>query len=160
MSLLPAYLNARKRKRDLEFPVEQENEPDSRPVFELVPPSPPEELESSDEPGSREDEPEDVAAPSRNVHPIDAGDLRRLSIDNDGRLYWDGKPVEVRRRILMSRAQVIGAAVTAGFVAIAALATVVQASVAARDWACRLGWTSHYCLSPESRPNIPTDIPA
>ncbi len=45
-------------------------------------------------------------------------DLSRLSIDHDGRLYWDGKPVEVRRRISMSRAQVVGASIVAAFVVI------------------------------------------
>ena len=48
-------------------------------------------------------------------------DLSRLSIDHDGRLYWDGKPVEVRRRILMSRAQIVGASIVAAFVVIGAL---------------------------------------
>ncbi len=42
------------------------------------------------------------------------------SIDNDGRLYWDGKPVEVRRRISMSRGQVIGAFIIGMFVVIGA----------------------------------------
>ena len=38
-----------------------------------------------------------------NIHPATAIDLTRLSIDNGGHLYWDGKPVEVQRRLMMSR---------------------------------------------------------
>ena len=52
--------------------------------------------------------PAPLAQPGRDVRPVGAMDLTRLSIDNDGRLYWDGKPVEVRRRLMMSRAQILG----------------------------------------------------
>ena len=92
--------------------------------------------------------PQAAASRSRNVHPIDMTDLSRLSIDHDGRLYWDGKPVEVRRRILMSRAQVIGASVVAAFVVIGAIGAAIQGSAAARDWACRLGWTTELLHPP------------
>ena len=40
-------------------------------------------------------------------------DLSRLSIDSDGRLYWDGKPVETHHRLSMSRAQIVGASIVA-----------------------------------------------
>src|SRR5689334_19904488 len=130
MSLLPTYLNARKRRADLDLPVEPADETDSRPVFELVPPTPAEEIEPAEqaEPAEQIEQaaPEDHPQPGRNVHPINATDLSRLSIDADGRLYWDGKPVEVRRRILMSRAQVIGASLVAAFVIIGALGAVIQ----------------------------------
>ena len=94
----------------------------------------------------------------RNVHPVDMTDLSRLSIDSDGRLYWDGKPVEVRRRISMSRAQVVGASIVAAFVIVGAIGAALQGSAAARDWACRLGWTASYCTlpgTPAGRPDIP-----
>ena len=86
-------------------------------------------------------------------------DLSRLSIDRDGRLYWDGKPVEVRRRISMSRAQIVGASIVAAFVVIGALGAAIQGTVAARDWACRLGWTTQHCTVP-SGPPPDSDIPA
>ena len=164
MSLLLAYFGARKRNVDLAPRAEPKAElakTDSRKtdssnvdssdrVFGLIPPGLSESIDSTDRPEHAE-----IAAPDRppatahgrNVHPIGIADLSRLSIDNDGRLYWDGKPVEVRRRILMSRAQVIGAA--------------IQGSAAVRDWACRLGWTTNYCALPDARPALHSrDIPA
>jgi hypothetical protein len=167
MNFLPAYLSVRKRKPDLDSPAETEDRTDSRPVFELVPPSA---EPANDDDAATEallfDEPapkqalEPALPAGRNVHPINAEDLRRLSIDNDGRLYWDGKPVEVRRSIQMSRTQVIGASVVAAFVIMGALGAIIQGSLAARDWACRLGWTSSYCGVPNARPQPRADIPA
>jgi hypothetical protein len=153
MNLLRTSLSARKRKPDLDSLAEDGDPTDSRPVFELVPPSPAPEAEAAPEDGKS-------AKPGRNVHPIGAGDLHRLSIDNDGRLYWDGKPVEIRRRILLSRAQVVGTSLIAAFVVIGALGAAIQASAAARDWACRLGWTSSTCTLPGSQPQRRSDIPA
>ena len=85
-------------------------------------------------------------------------DLSRLSIDYDGRLYWDGKPVEVRRRISMSQAQVVGASIVAPFVVIGALASAV---VAAREFACQFGWSASACTLPGAvQPRHGSDIQA
>ena len=78
------------------------------------------------EKASRPTEPQ--AAEGRNVHAVNAMDLTRLSIDNDGRLYWDGKPVEVRRRLMMSRGQVVGASLIAFFIVVGAIGSVLQAT--------------------------------
>jgi hypothetical protein len=85
-------------------------------------------------------------------------DLTRLSIDDDGRLYWDGKPVEVRRRLTMSRAQIIGASIIGALVAIAAIGAAIQGVATTYEWACRAGWTSSPCATPAPPPR--TDIPA
>ncbi len=88
-------------------------------------------------------------------------DLSRLSIDYDGRLYWDGKPVEVRRRISMSQAQVVGASIVAPFVVIGALASAIQGVVAAREFACQFGWSASACTLPGAvQPRHGSDIPA
>jgi hypothetical protein len=92
-------------------------------------------------------------------------DLSRLSIDTDGRLYWDGKPVEVHRRLLMSRPQIIGLIVVGTLVAIAALGAAVQATVATHEFACRTGWATTYCppampMFPSTAPPARIDIPA
>jgi hypothetical protein len=170
MSLLPAFINARLRNADSAPPTETSGDshpPDSQAsdsddhIFELVPPNPTETkaLEPNTEPTP---EPEPQPEPQgRNVHPVDMTDLSRLSIDRDGRLYWDGKPVEVRRRISMSRAQVIGASIVAGFVVIGAIASAIQGAVAARDLACRLGWSTSACAIPSGpQPRPGSDIPA
>ena len=169
MSLLPAFVNARLRKADSapqtettsdsqqpDSPVGDTKASDSKAsdpddhIFDLLPPTKP---EVSGEP--QEPEPQ-----GRNVHPVDMTDLSRLSIDRDGRLYWDGKPVEVRRRISLSRAQVVGASIVAAFVVIGAIASAIQGAVAARELACRLGWSASACTLPGGLPQNRFDIPA
>jgi len=172
MSLLPALFKARKRWNDAASPTEPAGESratdsavheTSDNVFELVPP---EKIHEAYRAAQPELEPEPEAATEapakngRNIHPLASADLSRLSIDDDGRLYWDGKPVEVRRRIDMSRAQVMGASVVAGFVVIGALGAVIQGTLALRDWGCRLGWTTSYCGLPAPAPPPRPDIPA
>jgi hypothetical protein len=168
MSLLPALFKVRKRLDDAASPRKpagDSRETDSPPratednVFELVPP---EKIHEAYRVAQSEAAPE-AEAPARkgrNIHPLATADLSRLSIDDDGRLYWDGKPVEVRRRIEMSQAQVIGASVVAAFVALGALGAVIQGSLALRDWGCRLGWTTSYCGPPASARPPRLDIPA
>ena len=174
MSLLPAFVNARLRKADSapqtettsdsqqpDSPVGDTKASDSKAsdpddhIFDLLPPSKPAE---SAEP--QESEPQKPEPQGRNVHPVDMTDLSRLSIDRDGRLYWDGKPVEVRRRISLSRAQVVGASIVAAFVVIGAIASAIQGAVAARELACRLGWSASACALPASQPRTRFDIPA
>jgi hypothetical protein len=161
MSLLPAFINARLRSTDSAPQTETKSDsppPDSHAsdlddnVFDLLPPKPAE--AAAPEP-SPEPKPQ-----GRNVHPVDMTDLSRLSIDHDGRLYWDGKPVEVRRRISMSRAQVVSASIVAAFVLIGAIASAIQGAVAARELACRLGWSASACTVPGGLPRRGFDIPA
>jgi hypothetical protein len=190
MSLLPAYFGAR-RKREEEDDLAPLREPDNdarEDVFNLIPPRAPDKptrfepaqfdstqfdstkfestkFESTQLDTPEPEAPQDTPAPaepSRNVHAIGAMDLSRMSIDNDGRLYWDGKPVEVRRRMMMSRAQIGGAVLIGIFVFISAIGAAVQGSAAAHDWACRIGWASSYCASPapSGTPPARTDIPA
>jgi hypothetical protein len=163
MSRLSAFIKTRRRHPDAAPQTEatSDSEPDppaSAPpagdadgIFDLLPPEP---TQATAEP---EPEPEPQG---RNVHPVDMTDLSRLSIDRDGRLYWDGKPVEVRRRITMSPAQVVGATLVAVFVVIGAVASVVQGALAARELACRLGWSASACSPGAVQPRQGSDIPA
>jgi len=175
MSLFPAFINARLRKADSAPQTEttSDSEPaDSRAsaskagdpddhIFDLLPPKSAEAAAPEPEPQQLEPpqpEPQQPEPQGRNVHPVDMTDLSRLSIDRDGRLYWDGKPVEVRRRISMSRAQVVGASIVAAFVVIGALASAV---VAARELACQFGWSASACTGPGAvQPRRGPDIPA
>jgi len=152
MSLFPAFINARKRNADSDPPTETAGDSHGAAaaaddnVFNLLPPEAPETAAPEPKPQGR------------NRHPVDMTDLSRLSIDRDGRLYWDGKPVETHHRFSMSRAQIVGASIVAAFVVIGALGAAVQGSVAARDWACRLGWTTQHCTVPSGP--MRSDIPA
>jgi hypothetical protein len=120
-------------------------------VFNLLPPE-------SSEPAAPEPIPEPKPQ-GRNKHPVDMTDLSRLSIDHDGRLYWDGKPVETHHRFAMSRRQIIGACLVAAFVAIGAIGAAIQGAAAARDWTCRLGWSAGACTLPAGSPRSRSDIP-
>jgi hypothetical protein len=163
MSLISTYLSAIRRRDTLVLTVEPDAAPRER-VFDLIAPGNADErgIDSSKSGTMAEATADDSerrpegAAGGRSITPIEQADLSRLSIDSDGRLYWDGKPVEVRRRILMSRAQIIGASVIGAFVIVGALGAAVQGSLAARDWACRLGWTANYCAAGAARADIPT----
>ena len=178
MSLFPAFINARLRKADSAPQTEttSDSEPaDSRAsaskagdpddhIFDLLPPksaeaaAPEPELQQLE---PHQPEPQQPEPQGRNVHPVDMTDLSRLSIDRDGRLYWDGKPVEVRRRISMSQAQVVGASIVAPFVVIGALASAIQGVVAAREFACQFGWSASACTLPGAvQPRHGSDIQA
>ena len=163
MSLLPAFVSARLRKDDSAPPAETAVDshdartsatPDSHAadldenVFNLLPP---------------DNENEAVPPPppqGSNKHPVDMTDLSRLSIDRDGKLYWDGKPVETHHRLSMSRRQIVGASFVALLLAVGAIGAALQGTAAARDWACRLGWTSTTCALPGGTPRSASDIPA
>jgi hypothetical protein len=76
-----------------------------------------------------------------NVRPIAISETGGLGIDPNGRLYWNGKPVEiVSQRLDLTWIQTAIALSVAVFTFIAALATSVQAWTAYHDWACRVGW--------------------
>src|SRR6266478_5734361 len=166
MSLFPDFSKARQRQDDSAPPTEaaadsyiaDSHTRDSRDtelddnVFNLLPPE-------SSEPGAPEPIPEPKPQ-GRNRHPVDMTDLSRLSIDRDGRLYWDGKPVETHHRLSMSRRQIVGASLVAALVAIGAIGAAIQGASAARDWACRLGWSADACTLPGALPRNRLDIPA
>jgi hypothetical protein len=158
MNLLPAYFGSRKRAEDVAPPPAEPEGDSRRDVFNLIPPRAEtiEPAEQSAPPPEPEPQPEPPPPPApdigREVRPIGTTDLTRLSIDNDGRLYWDGKPVEVRRRLMLSRAQVVGLSLIALFIVISAVGAAIQGSVAAHEWACRLGWVTTYCAAPAAPP--------
>jgi hypothetical protein len=162
MSLFPAFVSARKRQQEqapapepaAEEAFAEPSHDDDNDIFGLLPPQP-------DAAGQQEPEPLPPPEPiGRNHHPVDMTDLSRLSIDREGRLYWDGKAVETHHRFAMSRQQVIGASIVAAFVMIGAIGAALQGSAAARDWACRLGWSASVCAMPNVQPHTGADIPA
>ncbi len=161
MSLFSGFIKARQRQDDSAPQTEAVADSHTRDshntelddnVFNLLPPE-------SSEPGAPEPLPEPKPQ-GRNRHPVDMTDLSRLSIDRDGRLYWDGKPVETHHRLSMSQRQIVGASLVAAFVAIGAIGAAIQGASAARDWACWLGWSASACTLPEGLPRNRHDIPA
>lgn len=74
----------------------------------------------------------------RNVRPISMKESDGLGIDNDGRLYWNGKPVEIiGRRVDLTRGQSIFAVVVAIFTIVGSIGAAAQGWAAYHDWACR-----------------------
>jgi hypothetical protein len=70
----------------------------------------------------------------KDVRPIGMAEVDGLGIDPDGRLYWNGKPVEIiGRRIDLTWTQTVIAIAVAAFTAIGALGTLAQGGVAYHD---------------------------
>jgi hypothetical protein len=65
------------------------------------------------------------------------------SVDRDGRLYWDGTPVEVSRRL--TGWQTLGAFVVGLFIVIGSVGSFAQGWSVYHDWACQVGWPTVVC---------------
>jgi hypothetical protein len=161
MSPSPAPLNPRDAADDPE-PIGEPGPSmhgDDESIFELVPPQPAAEPVPPLPPPA-EDKPYKPSPSGRSVHPIGITDLSRMAVDTEGRLYWDDRPVEVRRRILMSRPQIIAASIVSAFLIVGAIGAAIQGWAAALDLACRFGMATTHCplphtAPPPARPDIP-----
>jgi hypothetical protein len=85
------------------------------------------------------------------VRPISMSESGGLGIDRSGRLYWDGKPVEIiGQRLDLTWPQFLVAILIMIFIGIAALGTIVQAAVDYQDWACQTGHPSLIACPPDT----------
>jgi hypothetical protein len=108
-----------------------------------------------------------ISAPARIPESTASGSLAavkkldRLSVSEDGRLYWDGKPVVVRRRIQLSPWQTFGAILIGLAATLIVLSGIVQLAVAAHDGMCRAKWVTGCAVSPAAQPArpAPPEIP-
>lgn len=74
----------------------------------------------------------------KTVRPISTGESDGLGIDAEGRLYWNGKPVEIiGRRLDLTNFQVFLAVIVAVFTVIGGIGAAAQGWAAYHDWACR-----------------------
>ena len=88
----------------------------------------------------------------RGVRPIALKETDGLGIDNDGRLYWNGKPVEIiGRRLDLTNFQLFLAVIVALFTVIGGVGAAAQGWAAYHDWACRNGQTSIVAFPAASR---------
>ena len=79
------------------------------------------------------------------VHALSNEGLLLLGLDVKGQLYWDGRPLEVRRRSSLTWQQkLIAGAVTAAAIA-GGLNGIVQAVSAGTDYGCKHGWWVQDC---------------
>ena len=74
----------------------------------------------------------------KHVRPIAMAEADGLGVDNDGRLHWNGKPVEiVGRRLDLTGGQFLLALVVAIFTVVGGIGAGAQGWAAYHDWACK-----------------------
>jgi hypothetical protein len=90
------------------------------------------------------------------VKPLDTlGQLMQLGIDRDNRLYWNGRPVEVRRTLDLSPAQKLGAIIVALGAVLGGLGGCVTGLKDGAEFLCarNVHWLA--CPSPSAAPTDP-----
>jgi hypothetical protein len=82
------------------------------------------------------------------VEEIKLPDLKRLGIDKNRELYWDGQRIEVRRRLDLTRAQKFLAVLVALFAVLGGIGGFVSGFTDAADFLCvrNICWLS--CPAP------------
>jgi hypothetical protein len=83
-----------------------------------------------------------------------ASDVSRLSVGEDGRLYWDDKPVVIRRRILLTGWQTFAAIIVSLAALIIAASGAIHIAISAHEWMCGAKWISTYCPAPTPPPAV------
>ena len=80
----------------------------------------------------------DLILPPGKLRSISTDEIDLLQVDRNGRLYWDGKPVEVSRRLTFW--QSVGAFIVGTFFVIGSVGSFLQGWTVYHDLACRMGW--------------------
>jgi hypothetical protein len=74
----------------------------------------------------------------KNVRPIAIAETSGLGIDPDGRLHWNGKPVEIiGRRLDLTWTQTLFGFLVAIFTVVGGIGAAAQGWAAYHDWACK-----------------------
>lgn len=84
----------------------------------------------------------------RGVEPISLDDLNRLGIDSEHQLYWDGRRIEIRRLLVLTRFQKWFAAGAAIVGLLAGLATIATGINNASLYLCARHITVLTCPAP------------
>jgi hypothetical protein len=137
MTLLPANFGAQRRGSDTAFGAESDSDARANVTIPV---------------SAATRKPEGTVAGS---YAVGVKDLSRLSVSDDGRLYWDGKPVVVRRRVQLSPWQTFGVILIGLAALMIALSGAVQVTITAHDWMCRAQWVTNYCPAPPAPPPAP-----
>lgn len=77
-----------------------------------------------------------------NVRSIAPNGILFLGIDEKNRLYWDGRPVEIQRRLKLSRLQIAGALIVGVATLIGGVGTGVNEGF---DFGCKVRWWTQGC---------------
>jgi hypothetical protein len=79
------------------------------------------------------------------VHPISIEGMALMGLDEQGMLYWDGKPVEVRRRLDLSKWEKAFAVIVGFFTILGGVGAVAQGWAAAHQWSCQIETVDWHC---------------
>ena len=85
---------------------------------------------------------------NQSLRPISINGVSLFALDEKGNLYWDGQPVETRKRLSLTWPQAIGAFLV-GLSAIAGgIGGAVQGWIAYNDWTCNASMASWFQACP------------
>ena len=79
------------------------------------------------------------------VRNITIGQISMLGVDNENQLYWDGKPVQIRRRVTLSFWQALGTFLLVVFTVIGGIGAAAQGWASAHQWSCQIEWVTWAC---------------
>jgi hypothetical protein len=78
------------------------------------------------------------------VREIRIGDLKKLWIDGDRQLFWDGQQIEIRRPLILTGAQKLAAVLVTLFAVLGGVGGLLSGMTASADFLCarHLHWLS------------------
>ncbi len=86
------------------------------------------------------------------IKPLDTlEDLQRFGIDGANRLYWNSRPVEIRRTLDLSPAQKIGAVIVAAGAVLGGLGAAATGVKDAADFLCTRHLAPQACPVPDRK---------
>jgi hypothetical protein len=89
----------------------------------------------------------------KTIRPISLSESDGLGIDAEGRLYWNGRPVEIiGRRLDLTWTQAWIAIIVAIFTVIGTIGAAAQGWAAYHDWACRNNARAYVACPPPAVP--------
>jgi hypothetical protein len=77
-----------------------------------------------------------------NVRALGPNGTLFMGIDEKNQLYWDGKPIEIQRRLKFSRLQIVGALVVGIATLISGMGTGLNEGF---DFGCKVHWWTQGC---------------
>jgi hypothetical protein len=80
--------------------------------------------------------------------PLSVETIEKRGVNAAGELFWDGKPVEVRKTLLLSPLQRAGAAIVVAASVAGGVGGLAQGITAAVDFGCARGMWRHFCPLP------------
>lgn len=84
----------------------------------------------------------------KGIEPVGMEDLNRLGINSEHQLYWDGRRIEIRRFLVLTRFQKWSASVVAIVGLLAGLATIATGINNASIFLCARSITTLSCPAP------------